>query len=234
MPIGVLAGKSQFMDALDGGAWQFGDDSYPSVGVTFFAGTFHRHPLTLSAVKAVLEHFREQGPQLQQQLSAKTASLVGKLNALFEKDGVPSRVENFGSIFYFSFPTDFPLGSLLHYHLRAKGIYLLEGFPCFLTTAHSDADIASIVRAFDESIQEMQAGGILQGRSELTTQEIEKTSSAASIVSVPVQQPAPNIEVSMTEAQMEIWLSAQLGDDASCAFNESFTLLLRGQLDTLA
>jgi glutamate-1-semialdehyde aminotransferase len=36
MPIGVLAGKSQFMDALDGGAWQFGDDSYPSVGVTFF------------------------------------------------------------------------------------------------------------------------------------------------------------------------------------------------------
>jgi len=42
MPIGVLAGKSQFMDALDGGALQFGDDSYPSVGVTFFAGTFVR------------------------------------------------------------------------------------------------------------------------------------------------------------------------------------------------
>src|SRR5205823_14530938 len=51
MPIGVLAGKSQFMDALDGVAWQFGDDSYPSVGVTFFAGTFVRHPLTLAAVK---------------------------------------------------------------------------------------------------------------------------------------------------------------------------------------
>src|SRR5205085_6274101 len=26
MPIGVLAGKSQFMDALDGGSWQFADD----------------------------------------------------------------------------------------------------------------------------------------------------------------------------------------------------------------
>jgi len=231
MPIGVLAGKSQFMDALDGGAWQFGDDSYPSVGVTFFAGTFHRHPLTLSAVKAVLEHFREQGPQLQQQLSAKTASLVSALNALFEKGGAPSRIENFGSIFYFSFPTDFPLGSLLHYHLRAKGIYLLEGFPSFLTTAHSDADVASIVRAFDESIAEMQAGGILQAPSQLTAPGIEHRSSTSSKISPAVQPPAPSIEVPMTEAQMEIWLSAQLGEDASCAFNESFTLLMRGQLD---
>ncbi|HEY4817346.1 MAG TPA: amino acid adenylation domain-containing protein [Candidatus Acidoferrum sp.] len=234
LPIGVLAGKSQFMDALDGGTWQFGDDSYPSVGVTFFAGTFHRHPLTLAAVKAVLEHFRQQGPQLQQELSAKTSSLVGALNSLFEKASVPSRIETFGSIFYFSFPTDFPLGSLLHYHLREKGVYILEGFPCFLTTAHSDADIAKIVRAFDQSIAEMQAAGILPERSGLTAVENEKRSSVTPAASPAVQDPAPSIEVPLTEAQMEIWLSAQLGDDASCAFNESFTLLMRGRLDTQA
>ena len=29
MPIGVIAGKREYMDALDGGAWQFGDDSAP-------------------------------------------------------------------------------------------------------------------------------------------------------------------------------------------------------------
>jgi amino acid adenylation domain-containing protein len=234
MPIGVLAGKAQFMDALDGGAWQFGDDSYPSVGVTFFAGTFHRHPLTLAAVKAVLQHFREQGPQLQQHLSAKTASLVSALNALFEKGNVPSRIENFGSIFYFSFPTDFPLGSLLYYHLREKGIYLLEGFPCFLTTAHSDADVATLVRAFDESIREMQAGGILPERSGMTEHGSDNGSDIAAATSPIVHDPAPTIDVPMTEAQMEIWLSAQLGDNASCAFNESFTLLMRGPLDAKA
>ncbi len=232
MPIGVLAGKGQFMDALDGGAWQFGDDSYPSVGVTFFAGTFHRHPLTLAAVKAVLQHFREEGPQLQQQLTAKTTSLVSALNALLEKNNVPTRIETFGSIFYFSFPADFPLGSLLHYHLREKGIYLLEGFPCFLTTSHSDADIAAIVRAFDESIMEMQAGGIFPEQSGLASEGNENRS--AITLETAVQNPAPAIEVPLTEAQMEIWLSAQLGDDASCAFNESFTLLMRGQLDAQA
>ena len=234
MPIGVLAGKAQFMDALDGGAWQFGDDSYPSVGVTFFAGTFVRHPLTLAAVKAVLQHFREQGPQLQQHLTAKTASLVSALNALLEKGNVPSRIETFGSIFYFSFPTDFPLGSLLYYHLREKGVYVLEGFPCFLTTAHSDKDIETIVHAFDESIREMQAGGILPEPSGLTAHGNEKRSSLTAPTSPSVHDPVPTMEVPLTEAQMEIWLSARLGDDASCAFNESFTLLMRGQLDTQA
>ena len=37
LPLGVLAGKRQFMDALDGGMWQYGDDSFPEVGVTFTA-----------------------------------------------------------------------------------------------------------------------------------------------------------------------------------------------------
>jgi acyl transferase domain-containing protein/glutamate-1-semialdehyde aminotransferase len=231
MPIGVLAGKAQFMDALDGGAWQFGDESYPSVGVTFFAGTFHRHPLTLAAVKAVLTHFREQGPQLQQQLTAKTASLVSALNTLLEKGNVPARIETFGSIFYFSFPADFPLGSLLHYHLREKGIYLLEGFPCFLTTAHSDADIAAIIRAFDESIREMQAGGIFP---EDSGQAAHGSEDRAEITVTATQDTPAVSEVPLTEPQMEIWLSARLGDDASCAFNESFTLLMRGQLDAQA
>ena len=234
MPIGVLAGKSQFMDALDGGAWQFGDDSYPSVGVTFFAGTFVRHPLTLAAVKAVLQHFREQGPQLQLQLTAKTASLVGALNALFEKASVPAHIETFASVFYVNFPVDFPLGSLLYYHLRAKGIYILEGFPCFLTTAHSDADIAAIVRAFDESIKEMQADGILPEQTRVTAREKEIDERAGLAVSVSPSVQTPTIEVPLTEAQMEIWLSTQLGDDASCAFNESFTLAMRGDLDVQA
>ena len=42
LPIGAMIGKSKWMDALDGGDWQFGDDSVPPSGVTYFAGTFVR------------------------------------------------------------------------------------------------------------------------------------------------------------------------------------------------
>jgi hypothetical protein len=48
-----------------GGAWRFGDESGPGVGVTFFAGTFVRHPLALAAARAVLERLRQEGPEMQ-------------------------------------------------------------------------------------------------------------------------------------------------------------------------
>ena len=230
MPIGVLAGKAKYMDALDGGMWRFGDDSFPEVGVTFFAGTFVRHPLALAAVKAVLQHFKEEGPALQQRLTERTGALVRRLNDIFEKKRVATHIENFASIFYFSFRPDFRFGSLFYYHLREKGIHLLEGFPCFLTTAHSDADIERIVLAFEETVAEMQACGVLP--------ELEEKSPAPYVedqtVAVAAAQLSEPIEIPLTESQLEVWLSDQLGPEASCSYNESFTLHMRGRVNEAA
>src|SRR5262249_35151314 len=106
LPIGVLAGSHRFMDALDGGMWQYGDDSYPAVGVTFFAGTFVRHPLAMAATHAVLNFMNEQGPQLQARLNERTARMIAELNAFFEERKAPVRIETFSSFFYFTFPHD--------------------------------------------------------------------------------------------------------------------------------
>lgn len=228
MPIGVLAGKAKYMDALDGGMWQFGDDSFPEVGVTFFAGTFVRHPLALAAAKSVLQHLKEQGPTLQQRLTERTSELVRRLNAILESNHVPTHIESFASIFYFSFPADFRFGSLFYYHLRAKGIHLLEGFPCFLTTAHTEADIERIERAFEETVREMQEGDVLPEPLEKTPAHKEQPVAVTSAMSVP---PA---EFPMTEPQLEVWLSDQLGSEASCSYNESFTLHMRGRVNESA
>src|SRR5690606_15615602 len=59
LPIGAIAGSSEFMDALDGGYWEFGNDSVPEAGVTYFAGTFVRHPLALASAKASLEYIKQ-------------------------------------------------------------------------------------------------------------------------------------------------------------------------------
>ena len=66
LPIGVLAGSPTFMNALDGGVWRYGDVSYPESDVTFFAGTFVRHPLALAAAKAILTKLMQEGPLLQE------------------------------------------------------------------------------------------------------------------------------------------------------------------------
>ena len=52
--IGAILGDKKYMDALDGGFWKYGDDSFPEVGVTYFAGTFVRHPLALASARASL------------------------------------------------------------------------------------------------------------------------------------------------------------------------------------
>ena len=226
LPIGILAGKPQFMDTLDGGAWQYGDDSFPEVGVTFFAGTFVRHPLALAATYSVLQHLKEQGPQLQERLNEKTGKMVERLNAFLRERELPLEIQNFASIFFFSFPMEMRFGSLFYYHMRAKGIHVQEGFPCFLTTAHTDADVERVIMAFQESIVEMQADGMLPGRSTEVSASGPVTSGQVIAASPDSVQEAP-----LTEVQMEVWLSAQLGDEASCAFNESSTLQLHGRLD---
>ena len=67
LPFAAIAGSARWMDALDGGDWRFGDDSHPEAGVTYFAGTFVRHPLALAAAKAALLHLQQRGPALQEQ-----------------------------------------------------------------------------------------------------------------------------------------------------------------------
>ncbi len=214
MPIGVLAGTTKFMDALDGGQWSFGDESIPEVGVTFFAGTFVRHPLVLAAMWAVLNHIKDAGPALQETLADKTAKLVDRLSQLFASRGVKTQIESYSSWFYLNFNNEHPLASLFYYHMRYRGIHIQESFPCFLTTAHSDSDFEKIYVAFEESLDAMQSVGILgKGRA----------SSAA------IAAQAGNVP--LTESQLEIWLSAQLGDDASCAFNESVSLRMHGRLN---
>ncbi|MEH2446013.1 MAG: aminotransferase class III-fold pyridoxal phosphate-dependent enzyme [Nostoc sp.] len=161
LPIGVIAGKSQYMDALDGGFWQFGDDSVPEVGVTYFAGTFVRHPLALAAAKAVLQHLLHCGPSLQQNLNARTDKFVAELMGYFQQVQAPFTAYNFGSLFMVKSAPEFPYGDLLFYLLRDKGVHTWDHRPCFLTTAHSEADLAFVMAAFKESIAEMQSAGFL-------------------------------------------------------------------------
>ncbi len=165
-PIGVIAGKREFMDALDGGAWSFGDDSIPTVGVTYFAGTFVRHPLALAACKAVLTHLKEQGPSLQASLTDKTTAMAADMNAYVTRVGAPLVIKHFASLWRVTFLEDHPLQDLLWAMMRNRGIHVLDNFPCFMTTAHSAADIAQITSVFKAALHEMIVSGFLPGRAE--------------------------------------------------------------------
>ena len=160
-PFGVVAGRREYMDALDGGAWQYGDDSMPTVGVTYFAGTFVRHPLALAAAKASLIHLKEQGPQLQERLNARTAAMADELSAFCREVGAPLEIRHFASLWRVSWLGDHPLQDLLFAMMRSRGVHILDNFPCFMTTAHSEADVRLIATAFKDSVRELQESDFL-------------------------------------------------------------------------
>ncbi|MBV5280558.1 MAG: amino acid adenylation domain-containing protein, partial [Actinobacteria bacterium] len=160
MPIGVVAGKSHYLDAVDGGMWNYGDGSFPEKENTFIAGTFNHHPLAMASAHAVLTHLKESGPSLQANLNRRTSELAERLNSYFAGEGLPIRMINFGSLFRIPVKGD---QELLYYHLLSRGIYIWEGRNCFLSTAHTDEDIGFFVKSVQESIEEMRAGGLFGG-----------------------------------------------------------------------
>ncbi len=232
MPMGILAGTPTYMDALDGGQWKFGDDSFPQVGVTFYAGTFMRHPLAMAAVRASLLHLKESGHDLQINLATKTATLVKDLNDLFTEFNYPSQAETFSSWFYLAVPTDPKLARMLHFHLREQGIHIQEGFPCFLTTAHTEADLDEVRTAFRNGLEKMRAGQVLPSASPVLEASPSAVAAAQPVVEAELEPVA--LDYPITEQQREIFLGTQLGDEANCAFNESTSLILKGELNQRA
>jgi glutamate-1-semialdehyde aminotransferase/acyl carrier protein len=226
IPIGAICGKALYLDALDGGDWQYGDASFPEIGMTFFAGTFVRHPLGIRSALSVLTKLKREGPALQDRLSDRCAYMVDTLNAFFEKEHVPMRLTRFRSIMYYAFQEQFKYSSLLYFHLRLKGLHVWEARPLFLSTAHTDADIEFIIQAFKDTILELRAGGFLP--------ELDEAAANAAATALPPAPPfvaSTDQQLPLHEAQVGVWLLCNSAPDAARPYHEFVTLSFTGNLN---
>jgi glutamate-1-semialdehyde aminotransferase/thioesterase domain-containing protein/acyl carrier protein len=241
LPIGVVAGRGDLMDTFDGGYWQYGDESFPEAGVTFFAGTFVRHPLAIAAAHAALKYIIQEGPALQQRVTAKADSLASQVNQLFKKYELNIELPHFASQMYLRIKEQAELANLLCFHLRHRGVHIAENFPSYMTDAHTEQDIEHLVRAFTESVEVMVEDGIFGNPSKLIQQGggvkgtyplaplpsgTPRTASTL-VASSPAEHPA-------TSLQTEMWISAQMRPEASAANNGTNVVEIDGDLDSSA
>ncbi|MFJ7901544.1 aminotransferase class III-fold pyridoxal phosphate-dependent enzyme [Streptomyces sp. NPDC096198] len=167
LPVSVVAGRAEFLDRVDGGVWADGPGPDPDSEKTYIGSTFEMHPLAMASARGILRHLRDQGPALQEALTARTTRLAETLNAFFEAEEVPIRVLHFSSVFRFAWRGNAsyayqPLEiEVFHFHLLTRGIYLWEGRTCFLSTAHTDEDLDAIVTAVKESVAALREGEFL-------------------------------------------------------------------------
>ncbi|MET3210040.1 UNVERIFIED_CONTAM: iturin family lipopeptide synthetase A [Paenibacillus sp. PvR008] len=230
LPIGIVAGKAAFMNGIDGGTWSFGDDSYPQHEQqrTFVAGTFCHHPLAMAASLAVLDHLESNGEQLQNRLNSRTSALAAELNSYFTGEHVPMKVVNFGSLFRFVLKGDL---ELFFYHMLDKGIYIWEGRNCFLSTAHTEEDIARIVQAVKDSVNELRKGGFLPDPPP------NGNGPGPGKQPVPVTVPpkaeavgVPETVIALTPDQKQLWFASVSERSDSQSLHETALLRFRGPL----
>ena len=141
---------------------------------------------------------------------------------MFVNESTPLHLDACGSVMYFGIPLEIRFSGLLFYLLQGKGRFLHPGRIPDLPdhSEHSDADLEHIVRAFDESLADLQSIGLMpQERREDRVEPVDTN------VTVAIT------EVALTRPQLEIMLAAQVSDEANCAYNESFRLTLDGVLD---
>jgi hypothetical protein len=174
----------------------------------------------MSAARAVLQRLKSEGANLQRQLNQRCTELVEALNAYFEKEEVPVGIAQFGSLFRFTWPMQLIFAEdpdLFFCQLVEKGIYIWEGRNCFLSTAHTAADIDRVVQAVKESVAEMRDGGFLQAAMDSSTPAAKARA----------QSPQ---KISLTESQKNLWILTQMGEAA----HETVNLEFQGRLDVEA
>jgi amino acid adenylation domain-containing protein/non-ribosomal peptide synthase protein (TIGR01720 family) len=163
LPIGVIAGKAKFLDYIDGGAWQYGDQSAPKAEMIYFGGTFGRNPMTMAAAHAALSYIREHRAEIYDRLNQSTTEFCDRLNLFFETERAPLHAQHFSSQWRLT-----PLGDseshpiemeLLYLLLMGRGVYVWERRINFFSTEHSAADIDHVYRSIVESVLEIRAGG---------------------------------------------------------------------------
>jgi glutamate-1-semialdehyde aminotransferase/acyl carrier protein len=145
MPVGALGGRAEVMAGVDGGVWRYGDASAPEGRRTYFAGTMCKHPLVMTAVRAVLDQILEHGDVLYTALNATIARLASSVNSWWAEQQLDLRVDHYGSQFKFMVPPQ--VATAFFQTLKMNGVYTWEGRTCFLYTTHTKEDADRIVDA---------------------------------------------------------------------------------------
>jgi len=162
LPIGVVAGKSKFLDALDGGFWQYGDDSFPMVKSTFVAGTFCHHPLAMATSLRTLEILNTSNGKLLHKLNRITTNFCARMNAFFIENGFKLSIVHFGSLFRFHAPGR---SKKIYHQLLLNGVYIWEGRNCFLSLAHTAEIITLLEEKIKTSCMQLVDNGIIKTNS---------------------------------------------------------------------
>ncbi|ENV66401.1 glutamate-1-semialdehyde aminotransferase [Acinetobacter junii] len=160
LPVGAFGGKREIMECI------------APLGGVYQAGTLSGNPLAMRAGIAMFKHLRE--PEFYDKLAAQLEKLLAGLQVAADEAGIPFKTQQVGGMFglYFTDQDDITsFDSMLACDVGAfkkffhgmlkRGVYLApSAFEAgFISSVHSDQDIAETIQAAKETFAEMKASG---------------------------------------------------------------------------
>src|SRR5690606_19007125 len=113
----------------------------------------------------------------------------------------PLFIAHFGSLWKVKYHEEYPYSELLFTAMRLRGIHIQDGFPCFLTTVHTDEDVARIAEAFETSVEELVQAGFIPTAAAPT----KNGSAIVSKNATNMQPPVPNARLGKDSEGNPAW-----------------------------
>lgn len=178
MPIGALAGRKDVMD-LFRGAWGSGwtlektTDDKKAIGdneYVFSTGTYSGNPFTMAAGCAAVEYMHDHKDEIYPYLKKQGDRFAKELNDFCRDREIPAQVMNAASIFMLIFQRGkidnardmdpdkkFVTAERAFYlHLLNHGVIMPGVHLGLFSTAHTPADVDTIIEAFKQSLIEVE------------------------------------------------------------------------------
>jgi len=160
--VGAITGRADVMEVFTGLAARNG---------VFSGGTFSGNPLTMEAGSAAVEHLKAH-PEIYTRLNAAGDRLAVAINGYCEERQIPAQMKNVGSMFHMFFQrgqldsmrdvTNENVNAEKAFYLHAlnRGVLVPGTQRAFLSAAHGDAEVDTLIRVFQESLGDVQAEGL--------------------------------------------------------------------------
>jgi glutamate-1-semialdehyde 2,1-aminomutase len=150
LPLSAVAGRGDLIDQVTSGV--------------VHAGTLNGNPLVLAASAATLDELGR--PDTYESLERRATSLVNGIAAVFDSAAVSATVHNVGAIvqvtptsnpglpaFSTYMSADWKFYNELIVALLRRGVFVMPGGRMYLSTEHSDEDVAATVDAFAGAVE---------------------------------------------------------------------------------
>jgi glutamate-1-semialdehyde 2,1-aminomutase len=168
-PVGVLCGKAALMR-------RYREDR--PADICFARGTFNSHPYVMGAMDAFLRHLETDAARtLYDGLEERWDVRAAALNARLEREALPVRVANLGTIWTVCYPRPGRFHWMLQFYLREQGLALswVGSGRLIFNLAYNEEDFAAVTDRFVAAARAMaddgwwwcpagDAGRMLRGR----------------------------------------------------------------------